>query len=106
MLNTITGQEILIVGAGIGGLTLALALHRAGLPGRVFEAAAEIRPIGAGINILPHATRILADLGLLEELSGVGVQTRDAAFYTRFGKLISREPLGRYAGYDWPQVSI
>ena len=43
-------DEIIIVGAGIGGLTLGLALHAAGIPCRIFESAAEIRPIGVGIR--------------------------------------------------------
>ena len=54
------GDEVAIVGAGIGGLTLALALHRAGIACRVYEAAAEIRPLGVGINVLPHASAALA----------------------------------------------
>src|SRR5690348_4632840 len=106
MINEKPPQEILIIGAGIGGLTLALTLHKAGLPCRVYEAASEIRPIGAGINILPHATKILNDLGLEEALSQAGVLTKDAAFFNRFGQLIYQEPLGRYAGYEWPQISI
>jgi 2-polyprenyl-6-methoxyphenol hydroxylase-like FAD-dependent oxidoreductase len=99
-------DDILVIGAGIGGLTLALALHRAGIAVRVYEAAPEIRPIGVGINILPHATRELARLGLEEALARVAVATREAAFFNRFGQLIYREPLGRSAGYDWPQFSI
>jgi 2-polyprenyl-6-methoxyphenol hydroxylase-like FAD-dependent oxidoreductase len=99
-------MEVLIVGAGIGGLTLALGLHRVGIGARVYESVPELRPLGVGINILPHASRELALLGLEAELSRVSVLTREAAFFNRFGQLIYREPLGRDAGYDDPQYSI
>jgi 2-polyprenyl-6-methoxyphenol hydroxylase-like FAD-dependent oxidoreductase len=99
-------MEIAIVGAGIGGLTLALALHRAGIAAHIYEAAPDIRPLGVGINILPHASRELALLGLESALSRVSVLTREAAFFNRFGQLIHREPLGRDAGYADPQYSI
>jgi 2-polyprenyl-6-methoxyphenol hydroxylase-like FAD-dependent oxidoreductase len=99
-------DDIIIVGAGIGGLTLGLALHAAGIPCRIFESAAEIRPIGVGINLLPHATKELAALGLEADLARVAIETRDATFFNRFGQLIYREPLGRAAGYDHPQFSI
>jgi 2-polyprenyl-6-methoxyphenol hydroxylase-like FAD-dependent oxidoreductase len=99
-------DDIIIVGAGIGGLTLGLALHAAGIPCRVFESAAEIRPIGVGINLLPHATKELAALGLEAALAGIAIETKDATFFNRFGQLIYQEPLGRAAGYDHPQFSI
>ncbi len=99
-------QRVIIVGAGIGGLTFGLCLHAAGIPFTVYEAAAEIRPIGVGINILPHATKELAALGLEPALAAVGVTTADATFFNRFGQLIHREPLGRFAGYPTPQFSI
>src|SRR6195952_3020536 len=99
-------DDIIIVGAGVGGLTLALALHAAGIPCRVFESAADIRAIGVGINLLPHATRELAALGLESALAKVAVATTDATFFNRFGQLIYQEPLGRSAGYDHPQFSI
>jgi 5-methylphenazine-1-carboxylate 1-monooxygenase len=98
--------EVIIIGAGIGGLTLALMLQRAGIACRVFEAAPEMRPIGVGINLLPHAMRELAELGLEAALAGRGVLTSEAVFFNRFGQLIYCEPLGRAAGYDWPQISI
>src|SRR3954464_2059329 len=99
-------DEVVIVGAGIGGLTLGLALQQAGIPCRIFESAAEIRPIGVGINLLPHATKELAALGLEPALEKAAIATTDATFFNRFGQLIYEEPLGRAAGYDHPQFSI
>ena len=54
----------MIIGGGVGGLTLALSLHQAGIACRVFEAAPDIRPLGVGINLLPHGMRELTELGL------------------------------------------
>jgi 2-polyprenyl-6-methoxyphenol hydroxylase-like FAD-dependent oxidoreductase len=99
-------DEIIIVGAGIGGLTLGLMLHAAGIPCRIFESAAEIRAVGVGINLLPHATKELAALGLEADLARAAISTQDATFFNRFGQLIYQEPLGRAAGYDNPQFSI
>ncbi|MBV9456079.1 MAG: FAD-dependent monooxygenase, partial [Bradyrhizobium sp.] len=99
-------DEVIIVGAGIGGLTLGLALHQANIPCRIFESVGEIRAIGVGINLLPHASKELAALGLEEALAKVAIQTTDATFFNRFGQLIYQEPLGRAAGYDHPQFSI
>jgi 2-polyprenyl-6-methoxyphenol hydroxylase-like FAD-dependent oxidoreductase len=96
----------IIVGAGIGGLTLALTLQRAGIPSHVFEAATQIKPLGVGINILPHAARELCRLGLEDALSRVAVTTRESVFFNRFGQRIYSEAAGRYAGYEWPQFSI
>jgi 2-polyprenyl-6-methoxyphenol hydroxylase-like FAD-dependent oxidoreductase len=99
-------DEVIIVGAGVGGLTLGLALHQVGIGCRIFESVPEIRPIGVGINLLPHATRELAALGLEDALARAAIETQDATFFNRFGQLIYREPLGRAAGYDHPQFSI
>jgi 2-polyprenyl-6-methoxyphenol hydroxylase-like FAD-dependent oxidoreductase len=99
-------DDIIIVGAGIGGLTLGLALQQAGIACRIFESAAEIRPIGVGINLLPHATKELAALGLEPALAKAAIATTDATFFNRFGQLIYQEALGRAAGYDHPQFSI
>jgi 2-polyprenyl-6-methoxyphenol hydroxylase-like FAD-dependent oxidoreductase len=99
-------DDVIIVGAGIGGLTLGLALHAAKIPCRMFESAAEIRPIGVGINLLPHATQELAALGLEADLAKAAIATEDATFFNRFGQLIYQEPLGLAAGYAHPQFSI
>ena len=98
--------DVLIVGGGIGGLALALSCHQAGISCRVFEAAPEIQPLGVGINLLPHAMRELSELGLQEALAARCIETRELAFYSHHGQFIYKEPRGRYAGYDWPQLSI
>ncbi len=99
-------MDVIIIGGGIGGLTLALALHREGIPARAFEAAPEMRPLGVGINVLPHAAAILCNLGLEDVLTRAAVLTREAAFFNRFGQLIHAAPLGRAAGHSAPQFSI
>jgi 2-polyprenyl-6-methoxyphenol hydroxylase-like FAD-dependent oxidoreductase len=99
-------DDVLIVGGGIGGLTLALELSRRGIGCRVFESAPDIKSVGVGVNLLPHAMRAFAELGLQPALEKVAVETAEAAFFNRFGQLIYREPLGRRAGYEWPQLSI
>ena len=99
-------HDILIVGGGIGGLTLALELHRRGVACRVFESAPEIKPVGVGVNLLPHATKVLAGLGLEPALAKVAIETQESVFFNRFGQLIYREPIGRRAGSDWPQFYI
>ena len=99
-------MEVLIIGGGIGGLTLGLMLHRAGIACRIFEAAPELKAVGVGINVLPHASRELCALGLEDALSKVAVITREYCFYNRFGQYIYSEPAGRFAGYDVPQFSI
>ncbi|MEO3875679.1 flavin-dependent oxidoreductase [Nonomuraea sp. B12E4] len=101
-----TESEVLIVGAGIAGLVLALELHDAGVGCRVYEAVPEVGAVGVGINLLPHASRVLHRLGLGEELRKTAVVTQESVFFNRFGQLIYREPAGLHAGYEHPQFSI
>jgi 2-polyprenyl-6-methoxyphenol hydroxylase-like FAD-dependent oxidoreductase len=99
-------MAIIIAGAGIGGLVAALSLHQAGFTPVVYESTAEIRPLGVGINILPHAVRELLELGLAHRLHGLGVETASLSYHSKRGQLIWSEPRGKAAGYNWPQYSI
>ena len=101
-----TESDVLIAGGGIGGLVLALSLHERGIPCRVLEATPQLRSVGAGINLLPHAMAELTALGLGDALEARAVATAESVFYNRFGQLIYAEPAGRAAGYPFPQLSI
>lgn len=99
-------MKVTIIGAGIGGLTLALQLHRAGIACEVFEASEAIRPLGVGINLLPHAVAELTALGLSSALAATGIETAALAYYNQHGQQIWREPRGRAAGYPVAQYSV
>jgi 5-methylphenazine-1-carboxylate 1-monooxygenase len=100
-------MKIAIAGAGIGGMSLALSLLDAGISDvELFESASSIKELGVGINVLPHATRELAELGLLDELYATAIPTAELAYYSRHGQRIWSEPRGLAAGYNWPQFSI
>lgn len=99
-------MTVLIAGGGIAGLTMGLTLHQIGVPFRLFESAAEIRPLGVGINLQPNAVRELYDLGLKAGLERIGVRTRQIGFHTKHGLRIWEEPRGTWAGYAWPQYSV
>jgi 5-methylphenazine-1-carboxylate 1-monooxygenase len=99
-------MHVVVVGGGIGGLTLALMLDARGIGCHLYEASPRIRELGVGINVLPHAIAELAGLGLLPRLDQVAVRTRELIYANRFGQEIWREPRGVDAGYQVPQFSI
>lgn len=99
-------KKIIIIGGGIGGLTTAISLHKAGFKVKVFESVKELKPLGVGINTLPHCVRVLTNLGLLQKLSENAVETSNLDYFNKFGQRFWTEPRGKYAGYKWPQFSI
>jgi 5-methylphenazine-1-carboxylate 1-monooxygenase len=99
-------MTITIIGGGICGLTLALNLHARRIPCRVYEAAPELKELGVGITLLPHAMREFTALGLGDELLAAGIENAESCFFNRFGQLIYREPRGKRAGYQFPEVGI
>jgi 5-methylphenazine-1-carboxylate 1-monooxygenase len=98
--------RVLIAGAGIAGLTAALSLHAVGIEARLVDSATALRPLGVGINLLPHAVRELTELGLGPQLAATGIATAEQAHFDRSGGFIWAEPRGRGLGYAWPQYSI
>jgi 2-polyprenyl-6-methoxyphenol hydroxylase-like FAD-dependent oxidoreductase len=99
-------MDAIIVGGGIGGLVTAIALHQAGVDVRVFESVHTVRPLGVGINLLPHSVRVLDRLGLLPALEGIAVANAELVYFNRQGQKIWQEPRGVAAGYRWPQLSV
>ncbi len=98
--------RIAVVGGGIAGLGLALGLKRRGLDCEVYEAVAEVKELGVGITLLPHAMRELAALGVQPQLEAVGIENLESVFFNRYGQFIYREPRGRHAGYAVPEIGI
>jgi len=99
-------MKAIVVGGGIGGLSLALSLHQVGITVRVYEAVRDLAPLGVGINLQPAAVRELVELGLADELAQTGIATQGFSCFNKFGQLIWSEPRGVSAGYKWPQYSI
>lgn len=102
-----THPDIVIVGAGIGGLTTALALHARGFNRIVvLEAAREIRPLGVGINIQPAAVAELSALGVADAMAATAIATRELWYVDHMGSTLCVEPRGLMAGERYPQYSI
>lgn len=99
-------MKILIAGGGIGGLVTAMRLHQAGYEVKVFESVEEVKPLGVGINLLPHAVRVLTNIGLLDKVAAIAVETKELVYANRYGQFFWSEPRGKFAGYRWPQFSI
>jgi len=100
------GTRIAVVGGGVAGLGLALSLHQRGIACDVYEAVPEVKELGVGITLLPHAMRELAALGVQSKLEAVGIENLESVFFNRYGQYIYKEPRGRHAGYPHPEVGI
>jgi salicylate hydroxylase len=86
--------SVCVVGGGIGGLTAALSLFRRGFDVQVYEQAAALGEVGAGVQVSPNASRVLHRLGLAEELATTGV--KPVAWHQRRwddGRTLLRSPL-------------
>ena len=104
--HQVESNEIIIAGGGVGGLTLALELHRLGIECHVYEAIPVIKPLGVGISILPHASKIFTDLDIVGSLLEKCLIATESLYYNRFGQFVHSEPIGAADGLPWPQLSI
>ncbi len=99
-------HHVVIVGAGIGGLTTALYLHKNGINSEIYEAASELKELGVGLNLFPHAMQRLDELELGPALAAVGIEPKQFCFFSRLGQFIYSEPAGLYAGYPARHLSF
>ena len=86
-------MRVLIVGAGIGGLSAAIALQRRGIEAALFERTTELREIGAGIAIAANAMKALDSLGLADTVRQIGTEPRFYEIRSWRGELLSRVPV-------------
>ncbi|HEY2662054.1 MAG TPA: FAD-dependent monooxygenase [Caulobacteraceae bacterium] len=88
-------QQVIVAGAGIGGLAAALALARQGVGVRIIERAAEIREVGAGVQIGPNAFRAFARLGVGDQMDAIGFRPSAIRLLDSLtGQELSRQTLG------------
>ena len=99
-------MRVLIAGGGVGGLTLALMLHRRGIECVVLEAAPEVRELGVGLNNLPHCVAEWAELGVIDDLDRIAIRTRELRYLNHLGQTLWSEPRGLFAGHPVPQFSV
>jgi 2-polyprenyl-6-methoxyphenol hydroxylase-like FAD-dependent oxidoreductase len=87
-------------------LVTALRLNQEGIDCELYEQSEQIRERGVGINLLPHAVKELAGLGLPDTLSEAGIRTQELLYAHRLGQEILRTPCGTDAGFTYPQFSL
>ena len=93
--------RIAIIGAGIGGFTLALALREQGIHAEIYEAAPELTEIGAAVAQSANATKVLRRLGLLEQLTDVATSPTELIYRDgRSGAYIARQPVRQDNWYE------
>lgn len=101
-------SKVAIIGAGLGGLTVALALRKQGIEAQVYEKARELRPIGAGLTLFPNGLNSLCVInsGIVESLKRAGSQTRMLNLKKNTGELIMQSPITLDEKYGQPMLNI
>ncbi len=88
-------EQIAIIGAGIGGLTLALYLKKNGYQPLVYESAASLEPVGAGIMMAYNAMQVFEDLGIANQIEAAGNRIEGVVLADKLGKTITSSELSK-----------
>lgn len=81
--------NVIIIGAGIGGLTAGIALSRAGYAVEIYDRVSDLRPVGAGISLWSNGVKVLNSLGLARHIAEIGGGMERMQYLTLAGKLLN-----------------
>jgi 2-polyprenyl-6-methoxyphenol hydroxylase-like FAD-dependent oxidoreductase len=103
---TTTKPSIAIIGSGLSGLALALALHQQGIPCTVYESRPAPLNIGGAVMLSPNALRVLDNLGVYDSVKTKGYNFEDLHFRDFEGKLLETYEFGSAEKYGYPALRI
>lgn len=106
--NTSKQERIAIIGAGLGGLACAIALHKKGYNVQVYDKAQDFRPVGGGLGLLPNGLRSLDSIepGIVEEIKNSGCYVKQSVLKNTKGETIRTSPANRFDKYDFPLITV
>ena len=101
-------ERIAIIGAGLGGLACAIALHKQGSNVEVYEKAQDFRPVGGGLGLLPNGLRSLDSIepGIVEEVKNSGCQVRQSVLKNTQGETIRTSESNTFDKYGFPFITV
>jgi salicylate hydroxylase len=100
--------KVAIIGAGLGGLAVAIALHKRGINAQVYEKAQQLRPVGAGLSLFPNGLNTMEAIapGIVETLKHAGSPTRMVNLRKNTGEIIMQNPQRLQEQYGHPMLQI
>lgn len=101
-------KRVVVVGAGLGGLAVAIALRRQGANVQIYEKARELRPVGAGLSLAPNGLKALEAINpdIVRTLMEKGRQTHCVNLRKSTGELIAKISPNFMDKYKWPMLNI
>lgn len=99
-------NQVIIIGAGVGGRALALFLKKAGIKADVYEAYPYTKGVGGGLNVAPNGMWVLDALGLADRITQIGSSTPVGYFEDGHGKPLGHFKYGDVSMYGQPAISL